>query len=143
MLLFVVLGALLAAPPPAARTGDALTMTRDINAERRSRGYGTLHIDAALSAVAFEHALEMARHDYFGHLTLAGLSPFARLRAAHLRFRYAGEDLEFDRNIRAAERALWHSPPHRRNALQYVFTRIGVAAVHAPRGEFFVEEFSD
>jgi len=45
-----------------------------------------------------------------------GLSPFTRLRVARLRFAYAGEDLELDRDEPSAERALWafRAPPPQR-----------------------------
>ncbi len=143
MLACAVLGMMLVLSASAVPRGpDASAMVVGINAERAAERRGSLQIDATLTAVALEHALDMAHHDYFGHLGPSGLSPFARLRNARLRFAYAGEDLELDRDEPSAERALWNSEPHRRNALEPYFNHVGAAAVCTARGEFFVEEFS-
>ncbi len=143
MLAFTILfAAVVLASPPVSRFDDALALAQDINVAREALGRGTLYVDPGLAAVALEHAIDMADHRYFGHLNLAGSSPFARFGSAHVHFSYAGEDLEFDRNVTSAEGALWRSPAHRRNALQTYFRRIGVAAVRTSQGEFFVEDFS-
>ncbi len=138
----ILVAALLIVSPPSDRRDDALTLAQNINAEREVLGRDALQVDPGLSRLALEHALEMAEHGYFSHVALDGTSPFARFDDAHVRFTYAGEDLEFDRNVTSAEEALWRSPAHRRTALLPDFTRMGVAAVRTAQGEFFVEDFS-
>jgi uncharacterized protein YkwD len=114
-----------------------------VNAERRSRGLGSLTFDDDLGAIAREHAEDMVTRDYFGHSTPEGLSPFARMDRAHYRYSYAGENLALDQSVTAASSALWQSPEHRSNILQPHFGRVGIAAVSAEDGEIFVEDFSD
>lgn len=53
-----------------------------INSERQTNGLDPLRLDAALSAIARRHSVEMARGGYFDHTNPEGRDPKARLEAA-------------------------------------------------------------
>jgi uncharacterized protein YkwD len=136
------------APAPAVvayreRTSDAEALLQDINAHRIGQGLAPLTLDQRLCAIAREHALDMASRSYFGHNSPEGESPFERMDRAHYGYGYAGENLALDQSVDEAAAALWHSPEHRENILEPHYARLGVAAVVAPEGEIFVEDFSD
>jgi uncharacterized protein YkwD len=136
------------APGPAAvayheRTADAQALLQDVNAHRLGLGLAPLRLDPQLCAIARAHALDMASRSYFGHTSPDGESPFDRMNRAHFGYGYAGENLALDESVNAAAAALWHSPEHRENILEPHYAKLGVAAVLAPQGEIFVEDFSD
>jgi uncharacterized protein YkwD len=135
-------------PSPAAvayreRSSDAQAMLDDVNAHRIGRGLAPLTLDPRLCAIARAHALDMASRAYFGHDSPDGESPFERMDRAHYPYGYAGENLALDQSLAAAAAALWRSPEHRENILEPHYLKLGVAAVVAPPGEIFVEDFSD
>ena len=111
--------------------------------ERVGAGIGPLVLDARLSRLAREQVADLASRGAVSHLSRQGLDPFDRMRRANVRFGYAGENVALGGDVAAADRALWQSEPHRRNTLEPHYARIGIAAVATPRGEFFVEDFSD
>jgi uncharacterized protein YkwD len=125
------------------RRSDAQAMLDDVNARRASRGLPPLRLDPELCAIARAHAVDMAARAYFGHDTPEGESPFDRMDRAHYQYGYAGENLALDRSVDAAANALWHSAEHRENILEPHYQKVGIAAVLAPAGEIFVEDFSD
>lgn len=129
--------------PVVDRDADALRLWQALNAERVRDGVGRLTLDPQLSRIAGEQAADLASRGVVGHLSRDGLDPFDRMRRANVRFGYAGENVALGEDVAAADRALWASEPHRRNTLEPHYLRIGIAAVPTPRGEFFVEDFSD
>jgi uncharacterized protein YkwD len=140
--------AMTGAPPPTVvsyheRAADAQVLLLDVNAHRLSLGLAPLRLDPQLCEIAREHALDMAGRSYFGHNSPEGESPFDRMDRAHYGYGYAGENLALDESVNAAAAALWHSPEHRENILEPHYAKLGVAAVLAPQGEIFVEDFSD
>lgn len=129
--------------PPVPRPRDARALIGAINDERVRRGVDPLNRDARLAELASEHAVDMARHAYFGHDDPAGKTFIDRLREARYPYRIAGENLALDQSVPAAHDALMNSPPHRENILDPRFKRIGVAAIAiGVREVLYVEEFA-
>jgi uncharacterized protein YkwD len=147
-LIVVTLG-IISATAPAARAGrddmrDVTVLLQTMNDERAGRGLRPLQLDRQLCAIAYEHAIDMARRNYFSHTTPEGLSPFERMAARHYRFGYAGENLALDESARSIARDFWNSLEHRSNMLGPHYARVGIASVDdPPEGLIVVEDFSD
>ena len=133
----------------AARAGrddarDVTLLLQAMNDERAARGLRPLQLDRQLCAIAYDHAIDMARRNYFSHTTPEGLSPFERMAARHVRFGYAGENLALDESARSIARDFWNSLEHRSNMLGPHYARVGIASVDdPPEGLIVVEDFSD
>ena len=124
--------------------GAAMSLLGDVNRERAERGLQPLVLDARLSRVASGHAEDMALQRYFSHESPGGVSPFDRLRAAGLPFRFAGENIALAPDERVADKALFESAPHRANTLSASYRRIGIGVAKDEQGNLlFVEDFSD
>jgi uncharacterized protein YkwD len=105
-----------------------------VNAERTIRGLKPLRRDRDLAKAARRHASDMARRNYFSHVTPGGEDLKDRLREAGYGdpgdgWR-AGENLGWGTGTRATPASLvaeWlASPGHKRNMLQERFREIGV-----------------
>lgn len=87
-----------------------------INQQRALSGHRGLRADRRLARAATRHAADMARHNYFGHVSLRGSSPLRRARSAGWRGG-VGEALAWgcgtQTTPRAAVVAWMASPPHR------------------------------
>jgi uncharacterized protein YkwD len=147
-LLVVTLG-IIVTTAPAARAGrdgerDVTLLLQALNDERAASGLRPLQLDRQLCAIAYEHAIDMARRNYFSHATPEGVSPFERMAARHYRFGYAGENLALDESARTIARDFWNSLEHRSNMLGPHYARVGIASVDdPPEGVIVVEDFSD
>jgi uncharacterized protein YkwD len=79
--------------PPAAISGDMLSYAvNQINASRAAYGFAAVTLDAAISAVAYEHAYDQAANGYFSHTSLDGRTREDRLRAGGISFGWSGEN---------------------------------------------------
>jgi uncharacterized protein YkwD len=105
-----------------------------VNAERTARGLRPLSADRDLVQAARHHARDMARRNFFSHVTPGGADLGDRLRHAGYGrpgagWR-AGENLGWgtgDRATPAALVAAWlASPEHRKNMLRRSFRELGV-----------------
>jgi uncharacterized protein YkwD len=115
-----------------------------VNAERRSRGLDTLVADPLLKVVARLHSADMFRRGYFAHDTPDGIDPFARMRAAHVRYRFAGENLALATTLRMAHRGLMNSPGHRENILNGHYGHVGIGVLDGGvDGLMISQEFRD
>ena len=111
-----------------------------INAERRSRGLATLRYNGRLRAAATRHSRDMARRNYFAHVSLSGASMTDRIR----RTGYTrgggwtiGENLAWGTGDRATARNIMRawmaSPGHRANILAARYREVGIGiALDAP-----------
>jgi uncharacterized protein YkwD len=105
-----------------------------VNAERTTRGLKALRRDGDLAQAARRHAADMARRNYFSHVTPGGESLGDRLRdAGYARPGAgwkAGENLGWGTGPRATPAWLvdeWlASPGHKRNMLENSFREVGV-----------------
>jgi len=123
----------------AGRTGssDQSKIERMANAARASEGVGRLRRDRRLDAVAQAHADAMRDARRIGHDVGQG-DPRARIEAAGLPIRSAGENVAHADDLGRAHRALWSSPSHRGTMLHAQFNSIGVGVAHDPDGSVWV-----
>lgn len=115
-----------------------------VNAERKSHGLKILQYDASLTIAARDHSADMFKRGYFSHNTPEGINPFQRLHKAHIRYRYAGENLALAPTLLKAHEELMKSPGHRANILNPAYGRIGIGiAAGGDHGLMVTQEFRD
>lgn len=127
----------------------ALELVNDVRArgircgERSFAPAPPVRLSETLADVAFGHAADMARHDYFEHQDLAGHSPADRVRAVGYREKLVGENIAY--GPKSAEEVVqgWlQSPGHCENIMDPRFAEMGIAyaAGHASkRGLYWVQ----
>jgi uncharacterized protein YkwD len=87
-----------------------------------------LQLSGTLSNVAAEHAVDMARHDYFEHVDLRGHTPADRVRASGYRENLVGENIAYGPASADEVVAGWlHSPGHCENIMDPRFVEMGLA----------------
>ncbi len=124
-----------------------------INQEREAVGEQTLTLDPLLIDVARKHSEDMCVRGYFDHYAPAPgpVTPMDRYIAAlQARPDYAmvGENIYYrsvtdsdEASAFEAHDAFMHSPGHRANVLQALYTKVGVGIYRNPQtGEFWVTE---
>ncbi len=105
-----------------------------VNRERAARGLPALAWNERLAAIARAHSRDMARRDYFDHVSPDGLHPRDRVKGAGLDYREIAENIASNRNVdrpaRTAVEGWMDSPGHRANILnpRVAETGMGVAA---------------
>ena len=113
-----------------------------VNQERQAAGLQPLAPDPELTEVARRHSADMFARGYFAHDTPEGLSPFDRMKAAHVTFTTAGENLALAPTIPVAHNGLMNSPGHRANILRPQFGRVGIGVMDGGiRGIMVSQEF--
>ncbi len=110
-----------------AKTDDAALLAM-VNAARKADGLPALARDAELDKLALAHSRDMAKAKSIGH-DVGGGDPSARIRAAGLTAKLAGENVSSAADVVGAHRALWASPSHRGNLLLKDFSRVGIAVL--------------
>jgi uncharacterized protein YkwD len=123
----------------AGAKDDADAVLRMVNAARVAEGVSPLVRDPALDKLAQAHSDEMLKTRLVGHDVGTG-DPRARIAAAGIAARLAGENVASASSLQNAHRALWASPSHRGNLLLDSFTRVGVAVTRGDDGSFWVTE---
>jgi len=127
---------------PRPRPDLEVRMLELVNKERVAAGLRPLAPDPELREVARRHSADMFARGYFAHDTPEGRDPFARMRAANVRFETAGENLALAPTVPVAHRGLMNSPGHRENILQPQFGRIGIGIMDGGiRGLMISQEF--
>ncbi|HEY6454129.1 MAG TPA: CAP domain-containing protein [Steroidobacteraceae bacterium] len=87
-----------------------------------------LHESATLDSVAYEHAADMARHDYFEHVDRTGHTPAQRVRATGYREKLVGENIAYGPTSAQEVVAGWlHSTGHCENIMDARFVEMGLA----------------
>lgn len=115
-----------------------------VNGERKKAGLPALLYDSALTSAARKHAEDMLARGYFSHNTPEGITPFQRLRAAKISYRFAGENLAFAPTVSKAHEELMLSPGHRANILNRQYKKAGIAVMHSgASGIIVAQEFKD
>lgn len=115
-----------------------------LNQMRAGQHLRPLQINVVLRAIARAYGQEMFVHGYLSHVSRDGRTLQDRLDGSGLRFNVIGENLAYAPDIRAADQALWQSPPHRRNILYPMFQTVGIAVIDGgSEGVVIVEDFSD
>jgi hypothetical protein len=137
--------ALLVTRGAAAQTverGEAPAMVSWINEARAQQGLGPLAQDGRLDALAEGHSLDMARTDFFDHVSPTTGSPGDRVRASGLQVRGWAENIAINSSARGAFDALLQSPGHRANILSPNLGSVGVGLVRGPRGIYVTQVFA-
>ena len=118
-------------------TVDATAAASMISGYRANNGLGPVTVDPELMLFANEQARAMAAHDKMDHDVAR---PFAeRIRNAGLGASFAVENISAGYHTLAEAFSGWRdSPPHRANMLKKGVTRLGIAAIYAPKSKYKV-----
>lgn len=115
------------------------------NEARFSNGARELKVNSALEEAAKLKAEDMAKKNYFAHVSPEGVKPWYWLGKAGYNFSAAGENLAIDFSDSKDVADAWlNSPGHRANILNKKFTEIGVATakgIFNGRETVFVVQF--
>ena len=141
-----VVPAISQAPVLASRVLELVNEARARGARCGERSFGPVppvKLSGTLASVAFGHAADMARHNYFEHQDLAGHSPADRVRAVGYQEKLVGENIAY--GPKSAEEVVqgWlDSPGHCENIMDSRFAEMGIA--YAPgqaskRGLYWVQ----
>ena len=97
-----------------------------VNQERTTRGLKPVKADPQLTEVGRMHSQDMFSRGYFSHYTPEGKDPFDRMKASHVHFLSAGENLALGQTLMICHEGLMNSPGHRANILNPSFGRLGI-----------------
>ena len=134
------------APKLANRALQLVNEVRARGARCGERSFGPappVRLSDTLGSVAFGHANDMARHNYFEHEDLTGHSPADRVRAVGYQEKLVGENIAY--GPKSAEEVVqgWlDSPGHCENIMDPRFAEMGIAFAagqSARRGLFWVQ----
>lgn len=115
-----------------------------LNQMRAGQHLRPLQVNVVLRTIARAYGQEMFVHGYLSHVSRDGRTLQDRLDGSGLRFNVIGENLAYAPDVRAADQALWQSPPHRRNILYPTYQTVGIAVIDGgSEGVVVVEDFSD
>jgi uncharacterized protein YkwD len=116
---------------------DAASAASMISGYRDNNGLAAVSVDPELMKLAHAQAQAMASRDKLDHSLVRGFD--ARLKAHGYRARAAAENISAGYHTLAEAFSGWRdSPPHRANMLLKGATRIGIAAVQAPKSKYKV-----
>jgi uncharacterized protein YkwD len=99
-----------------------------------------------LANVAYDHAADMATHNYFEHVDPAGHTPADRVRAAGYREKLVGENIAYGpQTADEVVRGWMDSPGHCENIMDARFGEMGIAfaAGRAKQGLYWVQVLAD
>ncbi|WP_347489625.1 CAP domain-containing protein [Desulfoscipio sp. XC116] len=128
--------------PASGMSADERQMLDLVNRERTRRGLSPLQFDSALLQQARLKAEDMAENNYFSHTSPTYGSPFDMLRAAGIKYNYAGENLAMAPSVQRAHDGLMNSSGHRANILNTSFDRVGIAVQSKGNQKYFVQLFT-
>lgn len=128
-------------PVEAGLTATEQHIFAAINNERTSRGLAPLVLDPALVELARRKSQDMVDNNYVGHQSPVYGSPFEMMRAAGIRYNYAGENIARTTTPSNAVRLFMNSNPHRNTLLNHRFSRTGVGVVQVGRQLFVTQMF--
>jgi uncharacterized protein YkwD len=107
----------------SVESGSLLQAT---NTERANQGQKPLKLNPQLNAAAQAKANDMARRNYWSHVTPDGKQPWSFLDAAGYSYRKAGENLAYGFATSQETIAGWmNSPTHKANLLDASFEEVG------------------
>ena len=112
-----------------------------MNLERRRAGVAPLTADPRLVEVARAHSREMLALGYFEHLSPVAGAPEVRLMTAGIYANRSGENIAYAPSVTDAHAGLMASDTHRRNILDPLFTRVGLAVVTGRGGQMVTQDF--
>lgn len=114
---------------------DAATAATMISGYRANNGLGGVIVDPELMRLAQAQARAMATNDKLDHNVVRDFDS----RIAGYKSKVAAENIGAGYDTLAEAFSGWReSPPHRRNMLLQGASRIGIAAVYAPKSKYRV-----
>lgn len=121
---------------PGAKV-DAAAAASMISGYRANNGLGPVAVDPLLMKAAEEQAAAMVRRDKLDHN--AGKTFTQRLKASGFPVATGVENISAGYHTLAEAFSGWRdSPPHKANMLHKDVTKLGIAAVHAPKSKYKV-----
>jgi uncharacterized protein YkwD len=119
------------APLLARRALELVNDARARGTRCGERSFGPappVRLSETLASVAFGHAADMAKHNYFEHQDLAGRSPADRVRAVGYREKLVGENIAYGpKSPEEVVRGWLESPGHCENIMDPRFAEMGIA----------------
>src|ERR1700730_7054699 len=116
---------------------DAATAASMISGYRTNNGLTTVSVDPELMKLAQAQATAMAGRDKLDHNVIRAFND--RLKGQGYRAKTAAEYISAGYHTLAEAFSGWRdSPPHRANMLLNGATRMGIAAVYAPKSKYKV-----
>jgi uncharacterized protein YkwD len=126
-------------PVPMTSTGPVLA-SRALQLVNEARARGTkcgahifapapaMSLSGTLAGVASGHAIDMAQHNYFEHVDLAGKSPADRVRAVGYKEKLVGENIAYGPgSVEEVVQGWLDSPGHCENIMDPRFAQMGIA----------------
>jgi uncharacterized protein YkwD len=118
-------------PLLASRALDLVNQARARGARCGTRAFAPappMTLSGTLAGVASGHAIDMAQHDYFEHVDLAGKSPADRVRAVGYREKLVGENIAYGpESVEDVVQGWLDSPGHCENIMDPRFAQMGIA----------------
>jgi uncharacterized protein YkwD len=116
---------------------DAAAAASMISGYRRNNGLGAVSLDPQLMRMAETHAQTMASRDKLDHNVGGAFSQ--RVQRSGYDAKTAVENISAGYHTLAEAFSGWRdSPPHRANMLKDGVTKMGIAAVYAPKSKYRV-----
>ena len=104
----------------------------ETNGERTANHESALQINQQLAAAAQAKANDMAKRDYWSHVTPDGKQPWSFIDSAGYHYQSAGENLAYGFGSSDQVISAWmHSPEHRANILNANYQEVGFATANA------------
>jgi uncharacterized protein YkwD len=110
------------------------------NALRLALGARAISFDSTLETVAQKYAEQMNEEGFFAHVDREGHDLRFRLKQVNYAFDSAGENLGLSSGAMAAHFGIEHSPGHRTNLVNAVFTHVGIGILQKADGQVIVVE---
>jgi uncharacterized protein YkwD len=145
--------------PRAAATDGSISSAHALELVNEVRARGTrcgtqefapappLSLSRTLAGVALGHAADMAEHDYFEHVDLAGQSPADRVRAVGYREKLVGENIAYGpESVADVVKGWLGSPGHCANIMDPRFEQMGFAYATgrgSRHGLYWVQVFAE
>lgn len=105
----------------------------ETNGERLSHSASALNLNAQLTAAAQDKANDMAKRNYWSHVTPDGKQPWSFVETNGYQYQAAGENLAYGFGSSDQVMTAWmHSPEHRANVLNPNYQDVGFATADIP-----------
>jgi hypothetical protein len=103
------------------------------NGDRVSNHESALQLNPELTAAAQDKANDMAKRNYWSHVTPNGVQPWAFITAVGYQYEAAGENLAYGFGSSQQVMTAWmNSPEHRANILDADYQDVGFATANTP-----------
>jgi uncharacterized protein YkwD len=141
--------------PVAAGSADMQVYAlNQVNAGRAAYGLAPLVLDPAISAVAYNHAADMAAYGYFSHTSRNGVTYRQRLTAGGISYGWSGENIcylggaSIQATLNWCHAQFWAEPypgggNHKDNILGSHYRRLGVGIAIGGGRVYVVWDFTD